>query len=283
MSRAGTLGSMPSVLFDDLGALVTAIGEAGSRLAEIGATEGAAGNISVLAGWDAEPPAAYGLAEPWTTAHAVDELLGALIVVTGAGRRLREIARDPEENLAWLRIVQGHATLHTSRRRKFERPTSEFSSHLALHAAHSLSRGAAHAVVHAQPLHLTYLSHLPAYQEARFLSRRVARWQPECLTNLPNGLGVVPFLLPGSDDLMRATVQAMRDTPLAVWGKHGVVARATGSVMKAVDLIEYVETGARYEYLNLCAGERGEGLTDSEMRAVASAFGVAATAYVEGA
>jgi len=62
-----------------------------------------------------------------------------------------------------------------------------------------------------------------------------------------------------------------------VWAKHGVMARSNQSVTRAVDRIEYAETAARYEYMDLLAGGRGEGLTVEEMRAVKAAFAVDTT------
>ena len=129
-------------------------------------------------------------------------------------------------------------------------------------------------MVHAQPVSLTYLSQIPAYRDETYLSRRLLRWQPEAILNLPEGLGCVPFLVPGSAELMAATVESLRVNRIVVWSKHGVVARSDQSVKLAVDRIEYAETAAHYEYTNLLNGEKGEGLTDEEIRGVARAFGI---------
>ena len=43
---------------------------------------------------------------------------------------------------------------------------------------------------------------------------------------------------------------------------------------RACDLIEYAETGARYECLDLANGGQAQGLTDAEVRAVCAAFGI---------
>ena len=40
------------------------------------------------------------------------------------------------------------------------------------------------------------------------------------------------------------------------------------------DRIEYAETGARYEYMDLVAGGKAEGLTRVEITAVATEFGI---------
>ena len=56
----------------------------------------------------------------------------------------------------------------------------------------------------------------------------------------------------------------------AVW--TGDLTSGSGRVKRAADRVEYAETGARYEYLNLMAGEIGEGLSPEEIRAISQAF-----------
>jgi rhamnulose-1-phosphate aldolase len=53
-----------------------------------------------------------------------------------------------------------------------------------------------------------------------------------------------------------------------------VMARSDISITRAADRIEYAETAARYEYMDLLAGQRAEGLSVDEMRAVVAAFDV---------
>ena len=165
--------------------------------------------------------------------------------------------------------------MYTSARRLFEKLTSEFNSHLAVHLDQVQSSGTNfHAVIHAQPPHLTLLSHIPRYQDERYMNRHILRWEPELIVNLPEGIGHVPFQVPGSSDLMKGTVESLRAHRVVIWGKHGVIARSDQSVKRAADRIEYAEAGARYEYLNLAAGEPGEGLTDDQIHAICQAFGV---------
>jgi rhamnulose-1-phosphate aldolase len=52
------------------------------------------------------------------------------------------------------------------------------------------------------------------------------------------------------------------------------MARSDISITRAADRIEYAETAARYEYMDLLAGQRAEGLSREEMRAVVTAFKV---------
>jgi rhamnulose-1-phosphate aldolase len=185
---------------------------------------------------------------------------------------------EPTANLACLLIDEGGGTarMHTAFNRRFERVTSEFNSHLAVHHDQIRRTGTNfHAVVHAQPIHLTYLSHVARYGSGRELNTRLLRWQPETIVNLPEGIGLLPFLVPGSAALMAANVEALRRHRIVVWAKHGVMARSDESIKRATDRIEYAETAAKYEYLDLCAGERGEGLTPADIRAMCETFGVA--------
>jgi len=85
-------------------------------------------------------------------------------------------------------------------------------------------------------------------------------------------VGYVPFCIPGSAELMGYTLDKLRSHRVVLWAKHGAMARSDVSVKRASDRIEYAETAAKYEYLNLVNQEQAEGLSDEQMRAVCSAF-----------
>lgn len=257
--------------------LFAAMGAAGERISSIEASEGAAGNISICVQWELHPEVAFTVQEPYTLPLPAPHLAGRTLIVTGSGRRLRDVQRDPHGNLAVVKVHSDgvNATLFTSPARLFERITSEFNSHIAVHNDQvGRSRIPFHAVIHAQPLHLTYLSHLRTHQDTHNLNQKLMRWQPETIVNLPEGIGVLPFMLPGSSTLMQHTVKALQQHRIVLWSKHGVMARSDQSVTKAVDRIEYAETAARYEHLDLAAGGKGEGLTHEELQTIIKAFGV---------
>ncbi len=265
---------VPCPSLDDL---LEQIGQAGRRLSEMEASEGAAGNISVCLRHAPALDARFPLFSPLALPHPVPELEGAVFIVSGSGRRLREILDDPCAHLACVQVnADGlSAQLRYAPHRRFERVTSEFNSHLAVHAdqmrAHALDF---HAVIHAQPMRLTYLSHIPRYADFRFLNTHLLRWQPETILHLPEGIGFMPFRVPGSNAMMAGNLELLRRHKIVVWAKHGVMARSAHSVKHAADLIDYAETAAKYEYLNLCAGEPAEGLNAEEIRAICAAFNI---------
>jgi rhamnulose-1-phosphate aldolase len=257
-------------------------GQAGQRMAEINACEGGAGNLSALIGWPLEIEGDFTQVEAIALPLAVPALSGQAILVTGSGCRLRDLAHSPAANLG-IAIIQpdGETALwRTHPSRRFSRPTSEFNSHLAVHADHVQRTGANfHALLHAQPPYLTYLSHIGRYQDEAFFNRRLLRWQPETIINFPEGLGVLPFMLPGSAQLMQANVASLRAHRLAVWCRHGAMARCDATLTGAADLIEYAEAAARYEYLNLVNHAAADGLSPVEIRQAAQAFGVSQTFF----
>ncbi len=261
----------------DLHAIVRCLGEAGRRLSDIDASEGAAGNLSVFLRGPVQPHPEFVHCETVQLPLAVPEIAGATLVVTGSGSRLRDIREDPAACLGCLEVAAGGttATLRYSARRNFARLTSEFNSHLGVHYDCALrTRTDHHAIVHGQPRRLTYLSHIADYQNVEFLNRRLLRWQPEAIVNLPDGLAVVPFIVPGTTELMDANVEALREHNVVLWAKHGLMARSSTSVMAAVDLVEYVETAAVYECLDLSLGQRAQGLDDHEIRAICRAYAI---------
>ena len=263
--------------YPELDEFMTLIGEAGRRVCEIEASEGAAGNISVYLGWPVDPRRRFPNEETIELPQAVPELAGSTFLVTGSGRRLREIIDDPAANLGVVVVNPGGTTarLYSSPRRLYARLTSEFNSHLAVHYDQVLTTGTNfQTVIHAQPPNLVYLSNVPVYQDEAYLNTHLLRWQPELIINLPEGIGVVPFAVPGSDELMQGTVRSLRQHRIVVWNKHGVMVRSDESVKRAVDKIEYADAAAHYEYMNLMAGERGKGLSVEEIHAICAAFGV---------
>jgi rhamnulose-1-phosphate aldolase len=253
------------------------MGEAGERLSQINASEGAAGNLSIFMGWQIDPRRTFPLVEEIRLPAPAPHLAGGALLMSGSGRRLREIITDPAANLGFLSIDASGETgrLYTAPTRLFARLSSEFNSHIAIHDDQVAQTGTNfHAVAHAQPRYLTYLSHVPRYREQIEFNRRLLRWQPELIVNLPEGIGLVPFEVPGSAALMDATVSALRQHRIVVWCKHGVVARSEISIKRATDRVEYAEAAAHYEYLDLANGQLADGLSPAEIRAICAAWDI---------
>jgi rhamnulose-1-phosphate aldolase len=259
----------------ELNSLLDQLGQAGRTLSEIGAAEGAAGNLSICFRESLEFTALFPKVQNVELPVPVPDLAGATLIVTGSGRRLRDILDAPTDNLACIIVERGGRTgqMFTSYDCPFQRVTSEFNSHLAVHHDQMRSRDIKfHTVLHGQPVYLTFLSHLTRYQEERYLNRHLLRWQPEMIFNFPQGLGILPFLIPGSAQLTVETMLALREHKLVIWSQHGIMARSDDSIFHALDIIEYAETAAHYECLNLMGGDLSPGLTPNQIQALAESL-----------
>ena len=262
---------MADITSFDLDQIIFQMGQVGQRLADIGGAEGAAGNISVCLRTPLDVSLLFPQMQVMDLPVAVPELTGMMLIVSGSGCRLREIADAPLANLACVIVEPGGRTgkMFTSPQRHFKRVTSEFNSHLGVHPDHMRSDDVVlHTVLHGQPVHITYLSHLKDYLDETYLNRHLLRWQPETILNMPEGIGVLPFLLPGSAQLVVETKLSLRDHRIVIWARHGVMARADNSVIHALDIIEYAETAAHYEHLNLTSGGKSDGLSPEQIREI---------------
>lgn len=261
----------------DLPAQLAMIGEAGERISEIGAAEAAAGNISVFMTHTDDLSAVMPDQELITLPVPAPALVGGVLLVTGSGRRLRQLGRDPLASIGAVTVMDDGltATLHTAPQRRFATLTSEVNSHLAVHQDQVRARQLEHhAVVHAQPTKLTYLSHIPSYRTTTAMNAALLRWEPETIVSLSDGIGVLPFAVPGSADMGELNLEGLRAHRLVVWSKHGTMSRSDESVLKAVDLVEYAEAAAAYEVTDLMCGQRAEGITAQELLDVSGAFSI---------
>lgn len=265
----------------DISDVLESMGAAGQRLNELDAIEAGAGNLSCAVNWDADL-ALFGSVTEIDLPATVPHLAGYTVLVTGSGCRLRDVAVDPLANVGAVVVHEGGraATLHYWKDGNFARPTSEFNSHLAVLDDQIAARGVPFiSLIHAQPPHLVMLTHDDAYQSSESFSRAILRWEPESIVQLPEGVCFLPFMVPGSDELMDNNVRGLRSRVMTIWAKHGLMVRSDVSPLAACDKVDYAETGARYEFSNSLSGGRGRGLSDEEIRRVVDAFDLQTSLY----
>jgi rhamnulose-1-phosphate aldolase len=94
---------------------------------------------------------------------------------------------------------------------------------------------------------------------------------PETKAFCPLGLGIVPYTLPGSNELANATLKELEEYDVVMWEKHGVFAKGK-DVMDAFDQIDVLSKSAKI-YINAkCMGFEPEGMSDEQMKEMTRAF-----------
>jgi rhamnulose-1-phosphate aldolase len=200
------------------------------------------------------------------------ELAGRIFLVKNHGARMREVAAHPDEHLSIVAL--------DSTGRSFEKiwsvlhdaaPTMEFNSHLAIHRLLQVNHLSEKVVLHTHPTELIALSHIMNFNSEDVLNRMLWSMHPEAKVVLPEGVGLVKYRIPGSQELETLTARAFRTHKMALWEKHGAVAVGEDPE-QAFDYIDTVNKCATVYLHCLCAGTKPQGLTSSQIDELSRVF-----------
>ena len=130
-------------------------------------------------------------------------------------------------------------------------------------------------VMHCHPTNVIALSFTQDLDE-RHWSRLLWKMQAESLVVFPEGVGLIPYMTPGTNEIGEATAQKMKDYRVVIWPHHGIFGVGT-SLDEAFGLIETVEKAALiYSQIGAQGGQIKQEITDDQLRQLAKSFGVTA-------
>ncbi|MEK4208217.1 MULTISPECIES: rhamnulose-1-phosphate aldolase [Paenibacillus] len=241
---------------------------------ELGWDELNGGNVSYLL--DENEVAKYiNVLEPLRTiklTFPVKELAGKYFIVTGSGKYFRNVIKDPEANLGVLRVSgNGESVEVLWGLRNGAVPTSELASHFMSHIERLKVDPTHRIVLHTHATNVIAMTFTHDLDELKF-TKTLWEMCTECLVVFPDGVSVIPWIVPGSSEIGRETAKKMKDHRLVIWPQHGIF--GTGSTMDATfGLVETVEKAATI--YNLIGGrEIKQKITDQQLWDLAKAFGV---------
>ncbi len=199
-------------------------------------------------------------------------LAGKIFIVTGAGKYFKNVADDPETNLGIIRIADDGVDAELLWGYKDGgRPTSELPAHLMSHMARLKVDPKNRVIMHSHPTYTLAMNYIHELDEKKFTH---TLWEmcTECIVVFPDGVGVLPWMLCGTNEIGEATAKKMEEFRLVVWGMHGIY--GAGETMdEAYGLIETVEKAAHI-YILTCHMPRVNTIKDEEMVRLAEFFGV---------
>jgi rhamnulose-1-phosphate aldolase len=247
------------------------IADIAGLISERGWAERNAGNISVDVTDDCRHRKGRLETSKFQTAKKYPELAGRYYLVTATGSRFRDIAKKPKEHVFLARIADELDGYHIvgERDKKVCTPTSEFASHLGIHAYLRRHEPGKKAVLHTHPDCLLALTHMRQYLDEKALNNMLWSMHPEMKIVMPDGVGVVPYGLPGSETLAQATVDVLAKHRMVLWEKHGCVAIGR-DVFDAFDLIDTANKSAEVFFLVKSAGCEPEGLSAAQLDELAT-------------
>ena len=197
------------------------------RMADEGWHERNGGNLS----YRMRPEEAAMVAEEFTPGEwqvigtKVPELAGMYFLVTGSGKYFRNAGLNPEDSMCIIELDEKGENyricwglIHGGR------PTSELPSHLMNHAVKMLATEGKHRVIyHAHTTNIIALTFVLPLEDKIF-TRELWEMATECPVVFPEGVGVVPWMVPGGREIALETSRLMKKYNLVIWAHHGMFA-----------------------------------------------------------
>lgn len=204
------------------------------------------------------------------TGFKADALVGKIFIVTGTGKYFKNVMDDPETNLGIIRIANDGTTAELLWGYKDGgRFTSELPAHLMSHMARLEKDPLNRVVMHTHPTNTLAMTHVHELDDKKF-THTIWEMCTECIVVFPDGIGVLPWMVCGNNEIGVATAEKMKDYRLVVWGLHGIYG-AGKDMDETFGLIETVEKAAQLYMLTL-PKPRINTIRDFELKAVAEAF-----------
>ena len=183
-----------------------------------------AGNISyrLTAEERAQALAQAAAPGPWTPLGTkLPSLAGECFLVSAAGSGFRRLDKAPEKYLGILELDGEGAAWRCLWGLEGGRPTSELPAHLMNHEIKRQWGGEDYRVIyHAHPTNLIALSFVLPLTDAAF-TRELWEMEPECAMTFPQGVGVLPWVTPGSEQSAIETGEKMKRYDVVLWAYHG--------------------------------------------------------------
>ncbi|MBQ7541775.1 MAG: rhamnulose-1-phosphate aldolase [Clostridia bacterium] len=206
------------------------------------------------------------------TGFEAKPLIGKIFIVTGTGKYFRNIPKYPERDLGIIRIAEDGVTAELlwgfSDGGKF---TSELPAHLMSHMTRLSVDPANRVVMHCHPTYLLAMNFVHPLEE-KALTHTLWEMCTECMVVFPDGVGVLPWMVCGTNEIGIATAEKMKEFRLVVWGMHGLYGVGK-DIDEAFGLIETVEKAAQV-YMLSYNRPRINTIRDDELVEIAKAFGL---------
>ncbi|MBE6789081.1 MAG: rhamnulose-1-phosphate aldolase [Ruminococcaceae bacterium] len=204
------------------------------------------------------------------TGFDATELIGKIFIVTGTAKYFKNVEFDPEKNLGIIRIAEDGTTAQLlwgyKDGGKF---TSELPAHLMSHIVRLKHDPQNRVVMHTHPTHTLAMTHIHELDDKKF-THTIWEMCTECIVVFPDGIGVLPWMVCGNEEIGKATAQKMEEYRLVVWALHGIYG-AGKDLDETFGLIETVEKAAQL-YMLTAHMPHINTILDKELKDVAEAF-----------
>ena len=198
------------------------------------------------------------------------ELSGGFFLVTGTGKRMRDLAKNPLNNALFIQMSDdgsGYRAFVDSGAEAGLKPTSELPSHLGIHRMIAQRGSHEKVILHTHASELVALTQHPDIKNAGTINNILWGMHPETAVFIPKGIGFVPYIMPGSEEIASRTLEELQSYDIVLWEKHGVFAIGQ-NVLDCFDNIDIACKSAHIYLTCKAAGFEPEGLGNDQLEAL---------------
>jgi rhamnulose-1-phosphate aldolase len=203
----------------------------------------------------------------------VKELANKYLLVTGTGKYFKNIIRDPQDAIGLIKIANDGASYEILW--GFVNgavATSELPTHLMNHIQRLKADKEHRVIMHCHATHTIAMTFSHKLDEKDF-TKTLWKMCTECLVVFPDGLGIIPWVVPGTEEIGQLTAEKMKDHRSVIWPFHGVFGAGT-DLDETFGLIETIEKSAEvYTYVQAQGGVRQD-ISDEDLLRLAEGFNV---------
>jgi rhamnulose-1-phosphate aldolase len=201
-------------------------------------------------------------------------LANCWFLVTGSGKFFRNVQLDPADSLVLLQVSEDGRSykIHWGLVNGGV-PTSELASHFQSHSVRKqLTNGADRVIMHCHATNFMALSYVLELDAASF-TRQLWEGSTECLVVFPDGVGIVPWMVPGTDGIGEKTAEQMKSHSIVLWPFHGIFG-AGPTLDETFGLIDTAEKSSEVLVKVISMGGMKQTITTQELIALGKRFGV---------
>ena len=206
------------------------------------------------------------------TGFDASALTGKIFLVTGTGKYFKNFEYDPENNLGIIRIAKDGTTAELlwgfADGGRF---TSELPAHLMSHIARLSIDPGNRIIMHCHPDYTLAMTQVHEADE-RKITRSLWKQMTESIVVFPEGVGVLPWMVCGTNEIGEATAAKMKEYRIVLWTLHGIYGCGK-DLDEAFGLIETVEKAAK-QYMLTANLPKANEITDENLLALTVRFGL---------
>ncbi len=204
----------------------------------------------------------------------VTNLKNEYFLVSGSGKFMGNVKREPQNNIAIIEIDEkGENYRIVWGLENGGRPTSELPAHLMNHSVKLVAMGGAHRVIyHAHPVNAIAITFvLPL--DSKTVTHLLWEMMTECPVIFPQGIGVVPWMVPGGEKIAIASSELMKKFDAILWAHHGVFCSGEDFDL-TFGLMDTIEKASEILVKVYSMGGIKQSITDDGFRELAKDFGL---------